>query len=124
VDEAAEPVVYVVEDDEAVRDALRILLECCGMAAEGYGSIAEFVRDHKPGRKACLILDLHLPGMTGLDYLASRPLECALPVIMISGRADPSTRARAERMGVLAFLEKPLSDEILLTLIRTALGGA
>jgi two-component system, LuxR family, response regulator FixJ len=124
VDQPVEPIVYVVDDDAAVRDALTVLLECYGMTVEGYGSIAEFSREHNPRRKACMILDLHLPGVSGLDYLASRPSRCELPVIMITGRADASTRARAERMGVLAFLEKPLSDEALLANIRTALGEA
>ncbi len=120
----ADSIVYVIDDDAAVRDALMVLLECCGMTVEGYGSIAEFTREHSPGRKACIVLDNHLPGVSGLDYLASRSSDCDLPVIMITGRADALTRARAERMGVLAFLEKPLSDDALLANIRVALGQA
>ncbi len=124
MDQTADPIVYVIDDDEAVRDALTILLECCGMRVEGYGSIAEFSRAQHPQRKGCMILDLHLPGVSGLDYLASRPSECEIPVIMISGKADARVRACAERMGVLAFLEKPLSDEALLANIRAAFGRA
>ncbi len=124
MDQPVEPIVYVIDDDAAVRDALTILLECYGMTVEGYGSIAEFSREHCPGRKACMILDQHLPGVSGLDYLASRSSQCALPVIMITGRPDASIRARAQRMGVLAFLEKPLSDEALLANIRAAFSQA
>lgn len=120
----AEPIVYVVDDDAAVRDALRVLLESYGMMVEDYGSIAEFSREYDPRRRACMILDLHLPGISGLDYLASRPSPCELPVIMITGRADAWSRIRAERMGVLAFLEKPFSDEALLANLRAALGRA
>lgn len=124
MDQPAEPIVYVVDDDAAVREALRVLLECYGMTVEGYGSIAEFSREHDPQRKACMILDLHLPDVSGLDYLASRPQRGRLPVIMITAEPDASSRARAERMGVLAFLEKPLSDEALLANIRVAFGRA
>jgi FixJ family two-component response regulator len=122
--EDTEPIVYVVDDDDAVRDSLKLLLEAYGMAVADYGSTAEFARAYVPGRKACLILDLHLPGTSGLDYLAAQESASAeLPVIIITGRGDPASRARAERMGVLAFLDKPVSSQVLLANIRQALGG-
>ncbi len=122
--EAAQPIVYVVDDDEAVRDSLKILLESHGLAVEDFGSIAEFRRHHVAGRKACMVLDLHLPGTSGLDYLATRDCASPLPVIMITGRGDAATRKRAREMGAQAFLDKPVSEEALLANIREAFGDA
>jgi two-component system, LuxR family, response regulator FixJ len=121
----AEPIIYVVDDDEAVRDSLKLLLESHGMVVEDYRSSEEFARGYVPGRRGCLILDLHLPGASGLDYLANQDDAAAdLPVIVITGRGDPATRVRAEQLGALAFLDKPVSSEILLANIRQALGQA
>ena len=121
----AEPIIYVVDDDEAVRDSLKLLLESYGMAVEDYRSSEEFARAYVPGRGACLILDLHLPGASGLDYLAKQDDAAAeLPVIVITGRGDSPSRARAEQLGALAFLDKPVPGEILLANIRRALGQA
>ena len=123
--EDAEPIIYVVDDDEAVRDSLRVLLEAHGMLVEDYGSIEEFAQGYVPGRKACLILDLHLPGASGLDYITTQDDAAAeLPVIVVTGRDDSASRARAEQLGVLAFLDKPVAGEILLANIRQALGQA
>jgi two-component system response regulator FixJ len=120
----AEAVVYVVDDDEAVRDSLKILLESYGMTVEDYASTEEFVRHRVPGRKECMILDLHLPGTSGLDFLASAQAPPEMPVIAISGRADAAVRGRAKKAGVLAFLEKPLADDLLVALIRRALAAS
>jgi len=117
------PVIYVVDDDEAVRDSLKLLLESYGMAVEDYASTEEFVRGHAPGRTACVILDQHLPGTSGLDFLAAQDGALAeLPVIMITGRGDLAIRARAEQLGVRAFLDKPVTEGPLLASIRQALG--
>ena len=81
--EEAEPIIYVVYDDEAVRDSLKLLLEAYGMKVEDYRSSEEFARSYVPGRGVCLILDLHLPGARGLDYLAKQDDAAAeLPVII------------------------------------------
>ena len=123
--EASEPIIYLVDDDEAVRDSLKLLLEAHGMAVEDYPSTDEFARGHQRGRNGCLILDHHLPGTSGLDFLAAQDgALTGLPVIMITGRGDPAIRARAEQLGVRAFLEKPVSLEPLLASIRQALGQA
>ena len=119
-----DPVIYVVDDDEAVRDSLKILLESYGMRVEDFGSIADFHRGRVAGRKGCMILDLHLPGTSGLDYLASRDGANELPVIMITGRGDAATRERARQMGAQAFLDKPISEAALLAHIREAIGSA
>jgi FixJ family two-component response regulator len=121
----SEPIICVVDDDEAVRDSLKLLLESHGMAVSDYASTEEFARTPVVGRKACLILDQHLPGTSGLDFLAAQDGALAeLPVIMITGRGDLALRARAEQLGVRAFLDKPVTEEPLLASIRQVLGMA
>ncbi len=116
--------IFIVDDDEAVRDSLKLLLESYGMEVEDFGSTAEFARQYRARRGACLILDQHLPGSTGLDFLSSSEgASLALPVILLTGRADSALRARAAQLGVSAFLEKPVADDVLLAAIRRALGG-
>jgi len=123
--ESMEPIIYVVDDGEAVRDSLKLLLEAHGMLVEDYRSSEELTRNYVPGRGACLILDLHLPGASGLDYLAKQNDAAAeLPVVIITGRGDPASRARAEQLGVLAFLDKPVAGQELLADIRQALERA
>jgi len=114
--------IYVVDDDDAVRDSLRILLESHGMSVSDFGSTGDFVAGYKPHPRACLILDLHLPVVGGLDFLAS-PAGQALdiPVILITGRGDEQTRARATELGAAAFLEKPIEDGALVEVIGAAL---
>lgn len=115
-----ESVVYVVDDDEAVRDSLKVLLESYGITVEDFGSTVEFAERRVAGRRECMILDLHLPRINGLDFLASQQAPRELPIIMISGRADAAARARAAKAGVIAFLEKPVSDAVLLDSIKRA----
>ncbi len=117
-----QPIVYVVDDDDAVRDSLKVLIEAHGITVEDYASTAEFFRAVGPQRNGCLILDLHLPGTSGLDFLAAhRDLPQQLPVIMITGRSDAASRQRAERLGVLDYLDKPVREDVLLASIRRAL---
>ena len=120
-----EPIIYVVDDDEAARDSLKLLLESHGMVVSDYASTEEFARAPVVGRKACVILDQHLPGTSGLDFLAALDGTLAeLPVIMITGRGDPAIRVRAEQLGVRVFLDKPVTEEPLLASIRQVLGLA
>lgn len=115
-------VVYLVEDDAAVRDSLKMLLELHGLVVEDFASAEEFSRRHVPGRKACMVLDLHLPGQSGLDFLASRQSP-GVPVIMVSARGDAAARARAAKAGVVAFLDKPIDGARLVDHIREAVAG-
>jgi len=115
--------IFIVDDDEAVRDSMRVLLESHGRAVEEFGSIEEFVLAYRPGTRACLILDLHLPLMGGLDFLASRGAASRdIPVVLMTGRGDDTTRARAYELGAVAFLEKPIEDSTLMAAIDVALG--
>ena len=114
--------IYLVDDDDAVRDSLSFLLESHGFDVSAFASVADFEDAYKPNGKACLILDHHLPGVSGLEFLAS-PEGAALhiPVIIITGGADPSISARARALGVTAFLEKPVMETPLLVAIESAL---
>ncbi|HTZ77937.1 MAG TPA: response regulator [Stellaceae bacterium] len=117
----AEILIYIVDDDDAVRDSLRILLESHGMAVEDFASTEEFIAAYRPHPNSCLMLDLHLPVVGGLDFLASRNgAEMDIPVIMMTGRSDESTRARAHELGAVAFLEKPIGDGELIDAINLA----
>lgn len=117
--------IYILDDDEAVRDSLTLLLQSHGFAVVSFALAADFVRVYKPGGKDCLILDHHLPGVTGLDFLASAEVaDLDLPVILITGGANPGIRKRAQELGVVAFFEKPVTEGPLLAAIGGALGGA
>jgi two-component system, LuxR family, response regulator FixJ len=116
--------IFIVDDDEPVRDSLKLLLESYGMAVEDYGTTAEFTRHYRPRDRQCLILDQHLPGATGLDFLAS-PEGAALdlPVVLVTGGGDNALRARAAELGVSVYLEKPVVDDMLMAAIRAAIDG-
>jgi two-component system response regulator FixJ len=115
--------IFLVDDDEAVRDSLKLLLELHGLDVEDYGSTGEFADGyHRPAR-GCLVLDQHLPVMSGLDFLAS-PAGRALgiPVILVTGRGDEAIKTRAEQLGVAAYFDKPVAEDRLIATIDRLLG--
>lgn len=115
------PTIYLVDDDDAVRDSLVFLLESHGFNVAAFASINEFERAHRIQDRACLILDHHLPGTTGLEFLASpKGVALHIPVIVITGGADPTISARARTLGVASFLEKPVREAPLLAAIESA----
>jgi len=117
--------VFIVDDDEAVRDALKVLLESYGIAVEDFPSAAEFVRHYQLAAGQCLVLDQHLPQTTGLDFLgSSQGAALHVPVILLTGRGDRSIRNRAHELGVAAYLEKPVRDDILLATISRVVDAA
>jgi two-component system response regulator FixJ len=125
VTEAERTLIFIVDDDDAVRDSLRLLLVAHGMTVEDFGSTAEFAAAHRRHPRACLILDVHLPVTGGLEYLASLGKdEPGLPVIIVTGRGDEASRARAFELGAVAFLEKPVNERELLSVIDRALADA
>jgi FixJ family two-component response regulator len=110
--------VFIVDDDEAVRDALKVLLESHGIPVDVFGSTADFAGDYKAGPNQCLILDQHMPQSTGLAFLASSEgATLRLPVVLLTGHGDNTIRARANELGVKAYLEKPVSGDTLLATI-------
>lgn len=118
-----EETVHIVDDDEAVRFALILLVETCGWHAQAYGSVEEFMstQGSTPSR-GCLVLDLNMPGLTGADLLEQ--ITPAFPVIVITGYADSPLADRARKSGVRALLRKPFSDQVLIGHIREALATA
>jgi FixJ family two-component response regulator len=116
--------IVVVDDDESVREALKGLLRSAGFGAETYASAEEFLRSGGLQDAECLILDVRMPGIGGVEL--RRYLELAghdIPVIFITAHGDDSTRAQALGANVVDFLTKPFSDEALLEAIDRALGS-
>jgi two-component system, LuxR family, response regulator FixJ len=115
--------IYVVDDDEAVRDSLTFLLESYGCKVLGFGSTREFLGAYAPHERECLVLDHHLPGETGLDFLESIDGSgLRLPVILVSGGGDRDLKQRALQAGVAAYFDKPLDNGVLLATISKAIG--
>ena len=117
--------IFVVDDDEAVRASLRLLLEAHGLRVEDFASTEAFVDAYRPQGRECLVLDQHIQGgVTGLDFLASgTPARLRLPVILVTGRGDDVLRAHALRAGAAAYLEKPCDEGELIAAIGAAVGG-
>ncbi len=116
------PRVYLVDDDDAVRDSLRLLLECYGLEVRDYGSAEDFLREVEEGEKSCLISDLHLPAVGGFALIRiMRRRRIDLPVILITGGSNKDTRALAIKAGVVAVLEKPVTEEVLMEAVHAGL---
>jgi len=117
-----ETTVFVVDDDPAVRESLQWLIESVGLNVETYATAQGFLDAFDRDRPGCLVLDVRMPGISGLDLqdrLASQQVR--IPVIIITGHADVPMAVRAMKAGVVDFIEKPFSDELLLDRIRAAL---
>jgi FixJ family two-component response regulator len=114
----------VVDDDADVRVALTRLVSSAGFAVETFASGAEFlhsIADHQPD---CVVLDLHMPEMSGFDVQGALAVgHAALPIVVITGHDTPESRARALQLGAKAYLCKPVNDEALLAAIGTAIGS-
>lgn len=116
------PSIFVVDDDEPVRDSTRELLEAHGMAVFAYSSATALLGEAALQPGDCLILDHHMPGMTGLELVQTlRRREIKVPVIMFTGRGDTLLKERAIRAGVLIVLDKPVNEDHLLQAIAIAL---
>jgi len=113
------PTVFVVDDDQAMRDSLRWLIESVGIVVETYANAEEFLNSLDASKPGCLLTDVRMPGLSGLelqDVLAERKIK--LPVIIITGHADVPMAIRAMKKGAIEFIEKPFNNEILLERIR------
>jgi RNA polymerase sigma factor (sigma-70 family) len=116
------PTVYIVDDDEAVRNCIRRLVESVHLDVETFRSAEEFLKAYDPARRGCLVVDVRMPGMSGLELqrrVAER--EYSIPVIMLSGYGDVSVAVRAMKAGAVSFIEKPFNDHVLLDTIREAI---
>jgi len=118
----ARTTVFLVDDDHAVRDALELLLEATGLHTVSYATAAGFLEHYDPEQSGCLVLDIRMPGMSGMelqDALVAR--EVSLPIIFLTGHGNVSMSARAFRTGAIDFMEKPFDEGVLLERIHEAI---
>jgi len=114
--------VAIVDDDDLMRTALQGLLKAVGWPAQVFASAEEFLQSGQQHRTACLIADIRMPGMSGLDLQARLNAEhCRIPTIFITAHGDAKMRLQALRAGAVEFLAKPFDDEALLESVRAAL---
>lgn len=114
--------VYIVDDDAAIRDSLSLLMRSVGIASQSFESAREFLDAYDPGAHACLVADIRMPGLSGLDLqqeLNNRGV--ALPLIFITGHGDVPMAVKAMQAGAMDFLQKPFRDQDLLDRINRAL---
>ncbi len=115
--------VYIVDDDDAVRDSLAEMLELEGFDPQGFASSEEFLDHFHPAGDACLLLDVRMPGMDGIELLETLGRrQHHLPVIVMSGNQDATTKARALRAGAADFLDKPLNVDRLIESLEAVRG--
>jgi FixJ family two-component response regulator len=113
------PVVFVIDDDPSVRDALAGLLRSVGLEVLAFGSTQEFLQSERPDRPGCLVLDVRLPGRSGLDFQRElAQIGIHLPIVFISGHGDIPMSVRAIKAGAIEFLPKPFHDQELLDAIQ------
>jgi len=116
------PLIHVVDDDESLRTALLELLDAAGFDATGYASTGAFLLQPPPDRPGCVLLDVRMPGPSGLELQAALQRQgISLPVIFLTGHADVPTSVRAMKAGAVDFLEKPVERDTLLDALSRAL---
>jgi two-component system response regulator FixJ len=116
------PMVFIVDDDEAVRDSLRLLLKSVGIAAQVFGSAQEFLAAYDAARPGCLVLDIRMPGMSGMElqqHLNTRG--AVIPLLFITGHGDVPMAVQAMKNGAFDFLQKPFRDQELIDRVQRAL---
>lgn len=117
-----EPLVHVIDDDEAARDSLSFLIDCAGIRVRAYESAIAFLEAVPTMEHGCIVTDVRMPEMSGVELIARlKALGVPDPVIVITGHADVPMAIQAMKAGVADFLEKPFSDEAILGAIRSAL---
>jgi FixJ family two-component response regulator len=114
--------VAIVDDDDLMRSALQGLLKAVGLPAQAFASAEEFLQSGQQRQTACLIADIRMPGMSGLELQAKLNAEhCRIPTIFITAHGDAKMRMQALRAGAVEFMAKPFDDEVLLESVRVAL---
>lgn len=118
----SDSIVFVVDDDASIRDAVKSLLKSVGLRAEAFGSTEEFMNATRPEAPSCLVLDVRLPGMSGLDFQADLEKRgVRIPIIFITAHGDIPMTSRAMKAGAIEFLPKPFQKQELLDAIHQAL---
>ena len=116
--------VAIVDDDQSVQNALKDLMESAGLSARCFGSAEEFLESDQRNQTACLIADIRMPGMSGLELQAKLKAEGSrIPIIFITAHGDAKMKMQAMKAGAVAFLSKPFDNEVLLEKVRAALRG-
>jgi RNA polymerase sigma factor (sigma-70 family) len=119
---APDATVFVVDDDASIRDALSLLISLKGLRASVYSSAEDFLAVYEPMWRGCLLTDLKMPGLSGLDLQAVlRQRGVTLPVVVLTAHGDVSTTRAALKNGAVDFLEKPVDDEVLVDVLRNAI---
>jgi FixJ family two-component response regulator len=114
--------IAILDDDDSMRTALQGLLKAVGLPAQAFASAEEFLKSGQQHETACLIADIRMPGMSGLELQAHLNAEhCRIPTIFITAHGDTKMRLQALRAGAVEFLSKPFDDEVLLESVRAAL---
>ena len=118
-----EPTVFLVDDDHAMRDALGLLLDTAGFNTVSFSSATEFLERYDASQPGCLVLDIRMPGMSGMELQEALVEQTGgLPIIFLTGHGNVSMSAKAFRTGAIDFLEKPFDEAVLLERIHEALG--
>ena len=116
------PTVFIIDDDSGVRESIRDLVESVGLHAESFATARQFLSSERRGGPSCLVLDVRLPGISGLDLQHElKRAGVKIPIIFISGHADIPMSVRAMKSGAVEFLTKPFRDQALLDVIQRAL---
>lgn len=114
--------IAIVDDDNSMRSAVQDLLQAVDLPAEAFASAEEFLKSGKQHETACLIADIRMPGMSGLELQATlRAQRCNVPIIFITAHGDERMRMQARRAGAVEFLSKPFDKEVLIDSVRAAL---
>jgi FixJ family two-component response regulator len=122
MNEKPEAIVFVVDDDASLREALKGLLRSVDLRVEVFGSAVDFLKSRLPDAPACLVLDIRLPGVSGLDFQGDlAKADIHIPIIFITGHGDIPMTVRAMKAGAVEFLTKPFRDQDLLDAVRIAL---
>src|ERR1700719_3190057 len=122
VTESTTKFVAIVDDDDSIRDALGGLLKAVGFPAQAFASAEEFLKSGQQHQTSCLIADIRMPGMSGLELQAQLSSErCRIPIIFITAHGDAKMRIQALRAGAVEFLSKPFDEEVLLEIVGAAL---
>ena len=113
--------IAIIDDDEAMQDSLRDLMEAAGLVAQCFGSAEEFLESDLHRKAACLIVDIRMPKMSGLELQDRlKEQECNVPIIFITAHGDARMRIQAMRRGAVEFLAKPFDHQLLLKRVRSA----
>lgn len=119
------PTVFIIDDDDALLGALQTLMASVGLRAETYGSAPQFLTGYRPTEAGCVLVDMRLPGMSGLELQAAlRDRQIGLPVIMMSGYGDVPSAVRAMKAGAVDFFQKPIDSQLLLETIQRAIAAS